>query len=575
MKALFLLVFMIALPLPLAPARAQDGAWIQVQAVRTLSEGEARARAYAATFSNVAGFRLASGWYAIALGPYEAAAAATELRSLRSSHLIPADSYLARSRDYGRGQFWPVGADSLGAPPSGAPLPTESTPLTSPGLTAETVAEARVSEARLTEDERRLLQQSLKWEGYYDGVIDGAFGLGTRNAMAAWQAATGHAATGVLSTAERKDLTDEYRAAAISLVRENEAGIEIMLPYWKLWRDLVEAPFIRYHSTGEHEGLQVILISQPGTEARLAGLYDVMQTLEIVPLEGPRELHKTSFVLTGQSPDLNSYTYARLEDGAIKGFALVWKPVDEIYAQRLLRVMRDSFTPIPGSLMRDSTMRGESSEQRVDLMAGLEVRRPAHSQSGLFVDAQGMVLTTAEGLGQCRRLTIGAETEAEVAARDERFGLALLKPQVPLAPQAVAMFASAIPRLNSDVALAGFSYEDLLTLPVLTYGTLADTRSLEGETFSHRLDLTALPGDVGGPVFDAAGSVLGMLRVRTQDGRRQLPPDVNFAINVPVILSFLHQAGLVSLTSDATQAIAAEDLVTRAGDITVRVSCWN
>ena len=36
-----------------------------------------------------------------------------------------------------------------------------------------------------------------------------------------------------------------------------------------------------------------------------------------------------------------------------------------------------------------------------------------------------------------------------------------------------------------------------------TYGTLADTRGLNGEETVKRLALNAAPGDVGGPVFDA------------------------------------------------------------------------
>ena len=150
-----------------------------------------------------------------------------------------------------------------------------------------------------------------------------------------------------------------------------------------------------------------------------------------------------------------------------------------------------------------------------------------------------------------------------------------MKPQAPLAPQAVAVFAASIPRLNSEVTLAGFSYDDVLNLPVLTYGTLADIRGLAGETFIRRLELSAQPGDTGGPVFDDGGAVLGMLRARAQDGARKLPPDVNFAIDAFALEDFLDRSGLAPLSRETEGAIAAEDLVTLAGDITVRVSCWN
>jgi hypothetical protein len=49
-----------------------------------------------------------------------------------------------------------------------------------------------------------------------------------------------------------------------------------------------EAPFAHYDSK-DGSGVRVLLISQSGDQRTLFGLYDIMQTLEIVPLEGQRE----------------------------------------------------------------------------------------------------------------------------------------------------------------------------------------------------------------------------------------------------------------------------------------------
>ena len=40
---------------------------------------------------------------------------------------------------------------------------------------------------------------------------------------------------------------------------------------------------------GDGSGVRVLLISQSGDQGTLFGLYDIMQTLEIVPMEGPRD----------------------------------------------------------------------------------------------------------------------------------------------------------------------------------------------------------------------------------------------------------------------------------------------
>ena len=171
-------------------------------------------------------------------------------------------------------------------------------------------------------------------------------------------------------------------------------------------------------------------------------------------------------------------------------------------------------------------------------------------------------------------MTIGDDTEVSVTAQDDALGLALLKPQATLAPLAYAAFQTGQPRLNSEVAVAGYSYGEVLDMPVLTYGQLSDVKGLAGEDTVNRLTLAALPGDAGGPVFDASGAVMGMLLPRTEDGR-QLPNDVSFVAAVPAIAEFISTSNLSVAASDASGSIAPEDLSLLAADMTVRISCWN
>lgn len=565
------------------PARAQQAVWLQVEAQPTLADAQASVRAYAGAFQNVNGFRMRSGWYAIALGPFTRAAAESEMASLKASRLIPADAFIAFTNQY-RQQFWPVGASTLNAAPVEPQQPVQAAQPAQPAQPAapvyvpdETRREARISERSLDADGRKLLQEALQWEGFYTSTIDGAFGPGTRRAMAAWQEFKGYDTTGVLTTRQRAELVETYQSvfAALGLrsVRDTEAGIEVVMPTKLVNFARAEAPFVHYDGTGDSE-VRALLISQSGDKNTLFGLYDIMQTLDIVPPEGPRERRDTSFTLSGQDGAKQSYTYARLDGGAVKGFTLVWAPKDERVMKKVTEIMRESFAPIEGAVLPDTA--GGDAEQRIDLLAGLEIRRPERSRSGFYVTEEGAVLTTTEVLGQCNRLTIGEEeVVAEVTARDDALGIALLKPSTSLTPISIARFQGSVPRLKSEVAVAGFSYEDVLDLPVLTYGTLADIRGLQGEDTVQRLALAALPGDAGGPVFDRSGAVLGMLHPRPNGDARQLPEDVNFALNVPTIAGFLSAAGISPGAADPAAPIPPEDLTTLAADMTVLVSCWN
>ena len=599
-------LWVVSLVLVLAPglmATAQERpVWLQIETHASLAGAEAGLRRYDGVVDHVNGFTNSAGWYVIAVGPFSEPDARTAINRLLANGQIPADAFLVDGATY-RQQFWPqdavFGQNILVAPPSGEPgdqvaeiatdvlpapslaeeAPVEDIELTQavtpaePEILEETPAQARRSEAQLDRPSREAIQVALQWEGFYTQAIDGAFGPGTRRAMAAYQRARGFPETGVLTTRQRTQLVDEYKALLQGLgmetVRNSDAGIELAMPMGLVAFDSFDPPFVKYDGS---QGVQVLLISQEGTAATLAGLYDIMQTLETVRINGPRERSTSSFTLTGQNAEISSHTYAAQANGHVKGFTLIWPAGDQKRFDRVVREMRESFEPIEGVL--DDTLGAPEGEQRIDLLAGLEIRRPEKSRSGFYVDNTGSVLTTLEVALECRRLTIDEEYEAEIAATAPSLGLALLKPQSELRPISFARFQAREPRIRSEVAVSGYSYEGVLGAPTLTFGTLEDVRGLDGEESVQRLSIAPQPGDAGGPVFDGTGAVVGVLLSR-EEGTQKLPEDVRFAANVPALASLLSDNGVAPSASEVETALAPEDLTVLAADMTVLVSCWN
>jgi peptidoglycan hydrolase-like protein with peptidoglycan-binding domain len=563
-------LFFLLLALVAGPLRAQETFWVQVEAHPTLRQAEERARLYAQRLQDVAGFALGGGWYAVALGPYDRATAGDVLSSFRAAAEIPRDSYIARSGDY-RQQFWPVGADDLASPPAGGPTP-EAAP--DPGPVDETPQQARASEAQLTRAKREQLQVALQWAGFYGGPIDAAFGRGTRGAMSGWQREMGYEPTGVLTTRQRAELIAQYNAVLDGLdlqtVTDDRAGIRMALPLGVVSFDRHEFPFAHYDPTGEVPEARVLLISQRGDRDTLAGLYEIMQTLEIVPLEGPRDRDGASFTLTGRNDRIVSVTEARLEGGAVKGFTLVWPTGDEERRTRLLDEMRASFERLPGTL---SPADGADAVQDIDLVSGLAVRQPLHARSGFYIDGRGHVLTAAATVEGCGRITLDDSYEAEVIARDADLGIAVLRPRETLAPMRVAGFAEAPPRLKSEIAVAGYAFGGRLPAPTMTFGQLEELRGLSGEPELTRLSLDTREGDAGGPVFDGTGAVVGLLLPRTEGGQR-LPDGVQFAAGAAALRAALVSAGLSPRGARPSAALAPEDLTDLGTGMTVLVSCW-
>ena len=573
----FILIFFAAL----RPAYAQDAAWVQIEAQPSLNAAEGRARFYAGGLPDVNGFSLGGGWYAIALGPYSPEDAETVLNAYRRDARIPRDSFIAYTPSF-RQQFWPVGANLLNvtplAPAVEEPQATQTAevaaPAPEPEVSDETPREARASENALTRDAKKNLQIALQWAGFYNSSIDGSFGRGTRGSMAAWQSANGYEPTGILTTKQRVALFAQYNAVLegldLRLVEDNSAGIEIAMPTGAVKFDRYESPFAHYAETGFVPGAKVILISQAGDQNTLFGLYDILQTLEIVPLDGKRERKKNSFTLIGENDKIISHTEVSLKDGHVKGFMLIWPAGDEERRTRMLGEMRINFTRLDGVL--DPTA-GMDELQQIDLVSGLKIRTPKLSRSGFFVNSTGATLTTLDAVQSCSRITIDGDYDAKIAATDDANGLAILRPDEALAPAGIAAFLTGAPRLKSEVAVAGYPFEGALNAPTLTFGTLADLRGLGGEDTLNRLDMSAMAGDVGGPVLDKAGATIGMLAPKVMKGRT-LPEGVGFSVPSNVIDALLSDAGIASSKAASSTALRAEDLVALAADMTVLVSCW-
>lgn len=590
---------------------AQAQAWVQVEARPTLAEADARAADYATRLPGIVGYRLPSGWYAIALGPFTRDEAQSELAQLLARGAIPADSYIADGGDY-RQQFWPVGpaapnADTRqaalpapvtdaqsDAPQAGATQPEATQPsATQPGgtqvepaqadaiqpgaaLPDETPTEARASEAALSPDARMELQRALAWGGYYSGGVDGAFGPGTRAAMSAWQQAQGKEATGILTSAERQSLLDAYRADQTALGLQNvadaNAGLTVDLPLALVGFTRYDPPFARYDAK-DGSGVQAVLISAPGDRATLTSLYDLLQTLSVMPPDGPRSLDPRSFDISGAGTATRAFAHAELTGGAVKGYLIAWPAALDARMAHVLPAMKASFRST-GPQALDGSMVQLSSAEKQGMLAGLELRKPVAARSGFFIDAAGDVLTTTEVLKDCGSISFGDDHKASIAFRDDALGIALLKPAEPLVPLAYARLAPASDAPDGRIAVSGFSYGGTLLSAALTFGSFQAPEGLNGEPDLRRLSVPALPGDAGGPVLDATGALIGLLQPHPSDATKVLPKTVNFAVGAAPISAALQAQGVTVETAAPGPALAPEDLAALGRKMTVLVSCW-
>ena len=565
-------------------ATAQDSFWVQIEAHQTLTDAQDRARGYAGQLDDVHGYYLGDGFYGIFIGPFDKPQAETALARLLSRRQIPSDSFVKNGSRF-KQQYWPIGgganttqsvtlpADPAAQDPavSTAELPRDPAPTPD-----ETVQEARASERDLERPAREELQIAMQWSGFYNAAIDGSFGRGTRAAMQDWQIANNQEPTGVLTTQQRALLLQQYNAVLDSvnmrLVRDDASGIQMQIPTGVVAFSEYQPPFVKFEASGEIAQAKVLFISQAGNPGKLAGLFEVLQILDIVPPTGDRALRGDSFFIEGIDDSVHSYTSVTLQDGEIKGFSLVWPQGDDQRRERILDVMLSSFESLDGTL--DPRIVPASEDQSIDMVAGLAVRQPRLSRSGFYASTDGLVVTTPEAVESCERITLDRTSDAEVIATDLELGIVILRPLEPLSPINIAAFQPATPRLQDRIAVAGYPFSGVLGAPTLTFGEVVDIRSLTGDDRMKRIAMLPQPGDVGGPIFDESGAVLGMLLPR-QDGTTQvLPQEVNFSLDAAQIVALLIAQGVEPVMAATSAPISPVALTRRAADIAVLVSCW-
>ncbi|MFQ5439566.1 MAG: serine protease, partial [Paracoccaceae bacterium] len=163
--------------------------------------------------------------------------------------------------------------------------------------------------------------------------------------------------------------------------------------------------------------------------------------------------------------------------------------------------------------------------------------------------------------------------EMETLARDSASELALLRPKDIFTAASYALFSREEPTLGTEITVAGFSFPDVMDIAALNYGTLTANAGTKGDETRMRVSAFLEAGDVGGPVLNDRGAVIGMVLLRGSQGTN-LPEYVNFAIKTDRILALLNSGNYAYGRSTTREPVDLEDLAFMAGDFTVKVSCW-
>ena len=426
----------------------------------------------------------------------------------------------------------------------------------------------------LDHGEKLTAQHALAWFGDYNGKIDGIFGRGTRAAVQAFQRRNSIDPTGQL-TRSQFDLLNyqhkkELEETGYETVEHEPAGIGIGIPTSMLEYSRTEVPFIYYDPTPGNR-IQLFLISMPGSRIALEALFSLFQGFEFMPEGGSRSLERQRFIIESKNDLLNAFADVRLFENRIKGFLLLWHPVTDA---RVARIARSMSTGLQES--SESTLSIPIDTDNIEsnaFFAGLQIPRPKSRHTGFFIDSSGTVATGSSVAGNCADIILSPDQKMTVAAVGAEDGIALLTPVETQVPLVHARLRPSQPTRGAQVSVSGYSFGGELGAPSQSHGKWIGKDPTAGEQERYLIEAETYPGDVGGPVLDVTGAVVGIMRERISEGKT-LPDGVQPLAPARAIASLAITIGKQAEYAFSGGKLESSDLNRTASDMTVLLDCY-
>ncbi|MFL5146959.1 MAG: peptidoglycan-binding protein [Microvirga sp.] len=419
---------------------------------------------------------------------------------------------------------------------------------------------ARLAFEALPETECKAIQEALVWTGDHNGVTSGGFGRRTFEAIIAYQKRGGLKPDGTLDANERAALEAAAKklkdGAKFAVVTDAKTGIAIGIPQAVLpKRDVNPNGGSRWQSADGKITLDTRAFKDGETD--LPALYE--RTLAI---QSPRRqvaykvLRPEFFVVSGETATGKFYTRYASGPGGIRGFSLGYDKAAAKAFDRTVIAIANSFTPFPEAASAAAT--GPAPPARP---ANLEPTRPTGPiATGLSVGPR--MLVTSAAVEACPELRV-AKGKARLVKADKAAGLALLEVEAPRRATPPGVRTDA---LGADTGVVA-----------LFYAGSADLAVVPGETGSAATLVAPLqPGAAGGPVFDRAGRLAGLIGAMPEAPRRVagiVPPARYGLVSATELAKFLEGAGATLAAAPAGPDRTAGEIAAAAGAAVVPIEC--
>lgn len=437
----------------------------------------------------------------------------------------------------------------------------------------------------LTEQEKRLLQTGLAFAGAYNGLIDGAWGAGSQQALERYTQSQGGGAVVTNGDAVLAALEAYSALDAEGWERQYNSGLDMsfLVPTKALveggWSDSFFNMDVRGRSIGYS-----LTVQDAGGTVRLHQFTEESSVVEVYTVR-----RAEVWITSGRRADgLSLYTRSDYRRGEWSTIMLSGNDRDAGAFAAITGSIAPGYAPAigisPGLLSEGietlaSLLEPEAAPLPVDQPdagAAAGVSPGGGYGTGFVVTEAGDVLTNRHVVEGCTSLSIDG-APAVVLAEDATFDLALLQAEG-LSDVAPATFAQDPARLNSDVTVAGYPLPDLLGGLNITRGAVTSLKGIGGDGINMQISAPVQPGNSGGPVINAAGQVVGVVVAKLDAAFAQkeygdIPQNVNFAIRGEIAKLFMAQNGVDPVIAAPAAGLVPEALAELAQGFTRLITC--
>lgn len=192
--------------------------------------------------------------------------------------------------------------------------------------------------------------------------------------------------------------------------------------------------------------------------------------------------------------------------------------------------------------------KGLVATETADAAAPEAASRGGGTGTAFFVSADGLAVTAAHVVKDCAKVTSPRWGEVKVLAADNRADLAVLKAAG--ASGRYLTLRGRGPKLGETISAAGYPFGQALGSGLkITTGVVSGLAGPGGDRGLFQLSAPIQPGNSGGPVIDAQGALIGVTsskldEMKVADATGVFPQNVNFAVPVTILQSFLDENGV-------------------------------